>query len=161
MLAIWERVSLRSKLTTLAVALIGLLLAVSSAGTVALLSTYLQQTTDALLLSTANSLRNENPLQLERRVSSGDLALPSLPSDYYIAILDAEGNQFLGLVSASGGGRTVPNFSSLSLDTVISTESTPFDIQVEVQGALDDNWRMVAIPLTRANGSVVVALPTN
>ncbi|SCX08475.1 cell wall metabolism sensor histidine kinase WalK [Candidatus Aquiluna sp. UB-MaderosW2red] len=161
MLAIWERISLRSKLTALAVSLIGLLLTVSSAGTVALLSTYLQQTTDALLLSTANSLRSENPLQLEQRVSSGDLALPSLPSDYYIAILDAEGNQFLGLVSASGGGRTVPNFSFLALDAVVETEATPFDVEVQVEGGLDSHWRMVAIPLTRANGSVVVALPTS
>ncbi len=161
MLAIWERISLRSKLTALAVGLIGLLLAVSSAGTVALLSTYLQQTTDALLISTANSLSGENPLQLERRVSSGDLALPSLPSDYYIAILDAEGNQFLGLVSASGGGRAVPNFSFLALDAVAATEATPFDVAVEVQGGLDAHWRMVAIPLTRANGSVAVALPTS
>lgn len=161
MLAVWERISLRSKLTALAVGLIGLLLSVSSAGTVALLSTYLQQTTDALLISTANSLRSENPLQLARRVSSGDLALPSLPSDYYIAILDKDGNQFLGLVSATGGGRTVPNFSSLELDTVIATEATPFDFQVNVQGGLDSHWRMVAIPLTRASGSVVVALPTS
>lgn len=161
MLAIWERVSLRSKLTSLAVGLIGLLLAVSSAGTVALLSTYLQQTTDALLLSTANSLRNENPLQLEQRVRSGDLALPSLPSDYYIAILDADGNQFLGLVSASGGGRAVPNFSFLALEAVVETDATPFDVAVEVQGGVDAHWRMVAIPLTSANGSVVVALPTS
>ena len=159
-LAGWERVSLRAKLTALSVGLIGLLLSVSSAGTVALLSTYLQQNTDTLLLTTANQLREENPLGLERRVASGNLALPSLPSDYYIAILDADGNQFLGLVSSTGGGRELPNFSSLTLERVVELGGLPFDAEVEgVRGQSD--WRIVALPLTRANGTVVVALPTS
>lgn len=161
LLKAWERVSLRAKLTTLSVGLIGLLLSVSSAGTVALLSTYLQQNTDTLLVTTANSLRMENPARLEARVAQGALSLPSLPSDYYIAILDSEGAQYLGLVSSAGGQREVPNFSSLTLDAVIKTGGIPFDIQVEREGLRDDNWRVVAVPLERAMGSVVVALPTN
>ena len=161
LLAAWERISLRAKLTTLSVGLIGVLLSISSAGTVALLSTYLQQNTDNLLIATANQLREENPLRLEIRVTTGDLTLPALPSDYYIAILDADGNQYLGLVSATGGGRTVPNFSTLTLDAVLELGGIPFDAQVEIMGARDQSWRMVALPLQRANGSVVVALPTN
>lgn len=160
-LSAWERISLRAKLTALSVGLIGLLLSVSSAGTVALLSTYLQQNTDTLLVTTANQLRDENPLRLEIRVAAGDLSLPSLPSDYYIAILDAEGNQYLGLVSATGGGRELPNFSTLTLDKVIETQGLPFDAEVELSNGRDTSWRMVAVPLNRANGSVVVALPTN
>lgn len=157
--AVWERISLRAKLTTLSVGLIGLLLSVSSAGTVALLSTYLQQNTDNLLIATANQLREENPLRLELRVTTGDLTLPALPSDYYIAILDADGNQFLGLVSATGGGRTVPNFSSLNLEAVLETGGIPFDAEVDDGNGDGRDWRMVALPLQRANGSVVVALP--
>jgi two-component system, OmpR family, sensor kinase len=157
---IWERVSLRAKLTTLSVALIGMLLSVSSAGTVALLSTYLQQNTDTLLISTANSLRGENPLRLEARVTQGDLTLPSLPSDYYIAILDSKGDQYLGLVSSTGGGRAVPNFSSMTLDVVLETQGVPFDVEVVTDSIRPDHWRVVALPLQRANGSVVVALPT-
>lgn len=140
--------------------LIGLLLSVSSAGTVALLSTYLQQNTDTLLTTTANQLRDENPLRLEIRVASGDLTLPSLPSDYYIAILDAEGNQFLGLVSSTGGGRTVPDFTNFTLERVIATQGLPFDAEVNDAVGDGQDWRMVALPLNRANGSVVVALPT-
>lgn len=159
-LAAWEKISLRAKLTTLSVGLIGLLLSVSSAGTVALLSTYLQQNTDTLLTTTANQLRDENPLGLERRVASGALALPSLPSDYYIAILDADGNQFLGLVSSTGGGRELPNFATLTLDKVNELGGLPFD--AEVSGSRgESDWRIVALPLSRANGSVVVALPTS
>jgi two-component system OmpR family sensor kinase len=160
-LAAWERVSLRAKLTTLSVGLIGMLLAVSSAGTIALLGTYLQRNTDTLLMTTANELRSQDPLQLEARVSSGNLALPSLPSDYYIAILDADGNQFLGLISSTGGGRAIPNFSNLTIETVLATAGIPFDIEVESSRRSDTQWRMVALPLLMANGSVVVALPTN
>lgn len=159
-LAAWERVSLRAKLTTMSVFLIGFLLTISSAGTVALLSTYLQQNTDNLLIATANQLRAENPLRLQIRVTTGDLSLPALPSDYYIAILDSQGNQFLGLVSATGGGRQVPNFASLSADKVAEIGGIPFDAEVEVAGP-DQNWRVVALPLQNANGSVVVGLPTN
>ena len=159
-LAAWERVSLRAKLTTMSVFLIGLLLIISSAGTVALLSTYLQQNTDNLLIATANQLRAENPLRLQIRVTTGDLTLPALPSDYYIAILDSQGNQFLGLVSATGGGRQVPNFSTLTSEKVLEIGGVPFDAEVEVDGP-DQDWRVVALPLQNANGSVVVGLPTN
>ena len=144
----------------MSVFLIGFLLTISSAGTVALLSTYLQQNTDNLLIATANQLRAENPLRLQIRVTTGDLTLPALPSDYYIAILDSQGNQFLGLVSATGGGRQVPNFSTLTSDKVLEIGGVPFDAEVEVDGP-DQDWRVVALPLQNANGSVVVGLPTN
>ncbi len=144
----------------MSVFLIGFLLTISSAGTVALLSTYLQQNTDNLLIATANQLRAENPLRLQIRVATGDLTLPALPSDYYIAILDSQGNQFLGLVSATGGGRQVPNFSTLTSEKVLEIGGVPFDAEVEVDGP-DQDWRVVALPLQNANGSVVVGLPTN
>ena len=160
-LAGWARISLRAKLTSLSVGLIGTLLAVSSAGTIALLGTYLQQSTDTLLITTANELRTQDPLKLEAKVASGQLALPSLPSDYYIAILDAEGNQFLGLISSTGGGRAIPNFSNLTLETVMATQGAPFDIDVESSRRMGTEWRMIAVPLQLARGSVVIALPTN
>lgn len=157
----WERISLRAKLTALSVGLIGLLLMVSSAGTVALLSTYLQRNTDTLLVATAQSLRDANPLRLEQEVSNGTLSLPSLPSDYYIAILDGAGNQFLGLISSAGRGRTAPNFSTLTSQVVADTNGLPFEVEVENPDGLDTTWRIVAFPMNRANGSVVVALPVN
>ncbi len=157
----WERISLRAKLTTMSVGLIGLLLAVSSAGTVALLSTYLQRNTDTLLIATASTLSSENPLMLDRRVANGDLTLPSLPSDYYIAILNADGQQFLGLVSSAGNKPATPNFSSLTLEVVEETEGIPFEVEVINPSGPDTTWRLVALPLNRALGSVVVALPTN
>jgi two-component system OmpR family sensor kinase len=157
----WERVSLRAKLTALSVGLIGLLLTVSSAGTVALLSTYLQRNTDTLLIATAATLASENPVMLDRRVANGDLTLPSLPSDYYIAILNSDGKQFLGLVSSAGSQRITPNFSTLTLEAVKATEAIPFEVEVDNLRGPNTTWRIVALPLNRAEGSVVVALPIN
>jgi len=157
----WERVSLRAKLTALSVGLIGLLLTVSSAGTVALLSTYLQRNTDTLLIATAATLASENPVMLDRRVANGDLTLPSLPSDYYIAILNSDGEQFLGLVSSAGSQRITPNFSTLTLEVVKATEAIPFEVEVDNLRGPNTTWRIVALPLNRAEGSVVVALPIN
>ncbi len=145
----------------MSVGLIGLLLAVSSAGTVALLSTYLQRNTDTLLVATASTLSSENPLMLDRRVANGELTLPSLPSDYYIAILNEDGKQFLGLVSSAGNKRVTPNFSTLTLEVVEQTQGIPFEVEVNNPTGPDTTWRIVALPLNRALGSVVVALPTN
>ena len=52
----WERISLRTKLTALSVAIIGVLVLVSSLGTIALLRTYLQANVDGQLTSTAATL---------------------------------------------------------------------------------------------------------
>ena len=52
--ALNDRISLRIKLTVMSIALIGLLLTLSSFGTISLLRTYLQENTDTLLTSTAN-----------------------------------------------------------------------------------------------------------
>ena len=121
----------------------------------------LQRNTDTLLIATASTLSSENPLMLDRRVANGDLTLPSLPSDYYIAILNADGHQFLGLVSSAGNKRATPNFSSLTLEVVEETKGIPFEVEVINPSGPDTTWRLVALPLNRALGSVVVALPTN
>ena len=159
--ALNERISLRTKLTTMSVALIGLLLAVSSMGTMALLRTYLQQNTDTLLTSTAATLSNEDPLLLEVRLATHEVTLPRLPSDYYIAYLDSTGNLLIGLVSSANGKNDVPNLSGLSLPYVKATGGMPFEIEVNSKYADKrlGNWRMVALPLSNQGGSVVVALP--
>ncbi len=159
--ALNERISLRTKLTTMSVALIGLLLAVSSMGTMALLRTYLQQNTDTLLTSTAATLSNEDPLLLEVRLATHEVTLPRLPSDYYIAYLDSTGNLLIGLVSSANGKNDVPNLSGLSLPYVKATGGMPFEVEVNSKYADKrlGNWRMVALPLSNQGGSVVVALP--
>jgi len=140
--------------------LIALLLAGSSISTVALLRTYLQSNTDTLLTATASQLRNENPASLEFRMETGLVNLPSLPSGYYIAFVDRQGNLALGLVASGSEARVVPNVSGLDLDFVRSTQGVPFDVEVETENR-DIEYRVIAEPLTRFQGSVVIALPIN
>ena len=157
-----DRVSLRSKLTTLAVMLIALLLAGSSVSTVALLRTYLQSNTDTLLTASASTLKNEDPATLEFRMQRGIVTLPSLPSGYYIAFVDSSGNLALGLVASGSEARVVPNVTGLDLAFVRSTNGTPFDVEVEVESDDRDlDYRVIAEPLTRYQGSVIIALPVN
>jgi two-component system OmpR family sensor kinase len=159
--AINERVSLRIKLTVVSVALIGLLLAVSSFGTMALLRTYLQQNTDTMLTSTASALADEDPLLLEARLATRQVTLPRLPSDYYIAFLDSSGSLLIGLVSSANDKNAVPNLTGLTLPVVTATEGRPFEIDVTSTSGTKNlgTWRMVALSLNNMPGSIVVALP--
>lgn len=159
----WSRVSLRAKLTALSVAIIGLLLVISSAGTISLLATYMQRNTDTILLASAEALSDELPDQISVRVSSGQLTLPDLPSDYYIAYLDPQGNLLTGFFSGSNPNRKFPNLSNFTLSEVTRIAGVPFEIDergVPTAG-IDDSrgWRIVTVPTTGSPGSLVVALP--
>ncbi|MFM6963642.1 MAG: sensor histidine kinase [Micrococcales bacterium] len=158
---LWDRISLRTKLTTLSVGLIGLLLAVSSVGTISLLRTYLQQNTDTLLSSTASTLQHEDPTLLEARLAAHFVTLPRLPSDYYIAFVDARGQLLIGLVSSASGTSDVPNLTKMTASKVLALQGQPFDTEVVGKKVKSDlgTWRMIALPLTSMSGSVIVALP--
>lgn len=162
----WELVSLRSKLTGLSVALIGLLLIVSSFGTVSLLRAYLQQNTDNLLSSTATLLAQENPGLIETKILAKRLNLPRLPSDYMIAVLDARGQTVYRIMATDSSDEELPNLSVLSLDVSASTNGAPFDL--DRTGALGEvtidergSWRVVAQPFRNYGATVVVALPNS
>ncbi len=162
----WERVSLRTKLTSISVALIGLLLVVSSFGTISLLRTYLLQNVDTLLTTTASTLSREDPLTLEARLASKQVQLPRLPSDFYIAYLGADGSLLIGLVASTSDADSVPNLAKFNLPAVLTTQGIPFEIEdlASAESASEKSrgksWRIVAVPLTSLPGSIVVALPT-
>jgi two-component system OmpR family sensor kinase len=162
---VWERVSLRAKLTSLSVALIGILLIVSSLGTISLLRTYLQQNVDTMLTSTATTLSHEDPSLVEARLANRQLTLPRLPSDFYVAYLNVSGNLLIGLVSSTNDSKNVPNLSAFTLPAVLNTRGIPFDADEAGATKLTDpklaGWRLVALPLQDMPGSVVVALPTS
>lgn len=162
----FELVSLRSKLTGLSVALIGILLIVSSLGTVSLLRAYLQQNTDNLLSSTATLLAQENPNQIEGKLLTKRLSLPRLPSDYLIAILDAEGKTIFQVMATDSNQNELPMLGLMDLEMVTASSGQPFDLDRNGNpGDVDidqwDSWRVVAQPLRFAEGSVVVALPNS
>ena len=162
----WELVSLRSKLTGLSVALIGLLLLVSSFGTVSLLRAYLQQNTDNLIGSTATILAQENPSLIETKLLAKRLNLPRLPSDYMIAILDARGNTVYRIMATDSDEDDLPNLSNLNLEITTATAGVAFDLDVngvlgEVTIDEHDSWRVVAKPFRNFEATVVVALPNS
>ena len=162
---VWERISLRAKLTSLSVALIGILLVVSSLGTISLLRTYLQQNVDTMLTSTAATLSHEDPALVEARLANRQLTLPRLPSDFYVAFLDVSGNLLIGLVSSTNDSKNVPNLSKFTIESVLATKGQPFMADDSgSSSSVDPNradWRIVALPLQDTPGSVVVALPTS
>ena len=162
----WEKVSLRSKLTGLSVAIIGLLLLISSFGTVSVLRAYLQQSTDNLLSATASILAQQNPAQIESRLNAKSLTLPRLPSDYLISILDAQGETIYRIMASDASDMTLPNLEALNLEAVFSSAGVPFDLDQhgdlgEVTIDERDSWRAVAQPFRDFEGSVVVALPNS
>jgi len=158
----WGRISLRTRLTVISVGVIAMLLGVSLFGTVSLLKTYLQQNTDSLLIQTASVLALEDPTTVEERLATKAITLPPLPSDYYIAFLDAQGHIYLGLVSSATQNTTVPNLSQFDVISVIATHGTPFTTTLKSAHNSPDEgvqWRLVALPAPHLAGSVVVALP--
>lgn len=161
----WSRISLRSKLTALSVAIIGILLMVSSAGTLSVVKTYLQQNTDTLLTGTAHTLADEDPSQVAFRISARQLDLPRLPSDYFISFLDAYGTEKLYIVSSAQTKSSKPNLTRFTLEAVLQTKGYPFEVDskgIPVAGLVNGSgWRMVAVPTTSYPGSLVVALPTD
>ena len=161
---VWERISLRSKLTTLSVALIGLLLIVSSVGTMALLRTYLHQNQDTVLISTVEVMRQQSPLTVEQDLATRQLRLPNLPSGYYIAFLNASGSLKLAFSSSTAANGQLPNISKFDLQAVLSTKGLPFEVDTNGQFIQENEgagWRLIAAPSQAFPGSVVVALPTD
>ena len=159
----WGKVSLRTKLTALSVSIIGILLIISSAGTVSLLATYLQRNTDTVLLASATALSDELPDQISNRINTGQLVLPDLPSDYYIAYLNPDGSLQVSFFSGTNRNRSFPNLSNFTLPEVSRIAGVPFEINkdgVPIRGVDDSRgWRIVAVPTTSSPGSLVVALP--
>jgi two-component system OmpR family sensor kinase len=162
----WELVSLRSKLTGLSVALIGLLLLVSSFGTVTLLRAYLQQNTDNLISTTATILSQEDPALIEAKILAKRLNLPRLPSDYLIAILDGRGQTVFRIMATDSSNEALPNLAIINFETARATGGQPFDL--DRTGALGevtiderDSWRVVAQPFRNYRATVVVALPNS
>jgi two-component system OmpR family sensor kinase len=158
----WSRISLRTRLTVISVGVITMLLGVSLLGTVSLLKTYLQQNTDSLLIKTAIILAQEDPIIISEKLATNDISLPPLPSDYYIALLDPNGEIYLGFSSAPELKNPVPNLEQFNVVSVVATHGTPFTAELKFKKSTDDKshpWRLVALPSPYQSGSVVVALP--
>ena len=157
----WSRLSLKTRVTATSVIALAIVLAVFVLGTVAFFRNDIQRGTEQTLVESAQVLADADPVTIRERFIAGDIALPALPSDYYIAFLDPNGKVFIGLVSSAIGDRPVPNLSQFKVLSVIALEGKPFTVDI-AKGSKDlpQEWRMVALPLKNLSGSVVVAVPT-
>jgi len=160
---LWERISLRAKLTSFSVAIIGLLLVASSVSTTMLLRTYLQRNTDTMLASATSVLSHEDPANFEMRLASGKLRLPNLPSDYYIAFLDGKATVTLSAVSVATSKQNLPDLSEFTTKYVAASGGHPFE--VDSTNPLDHTkktWRFVAVALTGdPTSSIAIGLPSS
>ena len=160
---LWELISLRAKLTSFSVAIIGLLLVASSVSTTILLRTYLQRNTDEMLHSATAALSHEDPKTFEIRLASGKLRLPNLPSDYYIAFLDSTGTVTLSAVSVATSKDDLPDLSTFTSKYVAATAGNP--VEIESTNAVNHtkkNWRIIALALSSdKNSSLAIGLPTS
>lgn len=157
----WSRLSLKTRVTATSVIALAAVLAVFVLGTVAFFRNDIQRGTEKTLIDSARVLADADPITVRERFIAGDIALPALPSDYYIAFLDPDGEVFLGLVSSAIGDRPVPNLSEFKALSVIALKGKPFTADI-AKGSSDrpQEWRLVALPLKNLSGSVVVAVPT-
>ena len=157
----WSRLSLKTRVTATSVIALAAVLAVFVLGTVAFFRNDIQRGTEKTLIDSARVLADPDPITVRERFIAGDIALPALPSDYYIAFLDPDGEVFLGLVSSAIGDRPVPNLSEFKALSVIALKGEPFTADI-AKGSNDrpQEWRLVALPLKNLSGSVVVAVPT-
>ena len=161
----WSKVSLRTKLTALSVSIIGLLLVISSLGTVALLRTYLQANVDNVLVKTAQVMSDQDPALIRARLATRQIDLPPLPTDYYMAYLGTQGDFVIGFSQSTNPKATVPNFTTLTSDAVKRAGGVPFEIDSRGRPITDLNegsgWRILAVPLTTTPGTFVIALPVD
>lgn len=159
---LWERISLRSKLTALSVSIIAVLLVASSISTTMLLKTYLQRNTDTMLNAAASALSHEDPKTFELRLTTRKFKLPDLPSDYYIAYVNPDGTVMLSAVSVATSKQDLPNLSAFTTDYVSKTGGKPFEIQsTNTAKHTTKTWRIVAVALIgETEGSLVIGLPT-
>jgi two-component system OmpR family sensor kinase len=111
-------------------------------------------------------LSQENPGLIETKLLAKRLNLPRLPSDYMIAVLDAEGETVYRIMATDSSNEALPNLSILSFEIAVATRGVPFDL--DRTGALGevtiderDSWRVVAKPFRNYTATVVVALPNS
>ncbi len=157
----WSRLSLKTRVTATSVIALALLLSVFVLGAVAFFRNDIQRSTDETLVQSARILSDADPLTVRERLRAGDIPLPALPSDYYIAFLDPDGVLFVGFVSSAIGERPVPNLSEFKYLSVIALKGMPITADIaKGSGDKPQEWRMVALPLRDVKGSVVVAVPT-
>jgi len=140
----WNRISLRTKITGVTVLLLTLGLLVAGTGTMAVLRSYLLDEVDSKISSAGDKL--QGTIQYGGTAEDPGCSLPTLPNDYFLAVLDYDGDV---LCNNRVEDAARPIVSSLTLQNVTGTTGA-FTLPSTVVG---DQWRVVAYPVTNNLGT--------
>ncbi len=136
----WNRISLRTKITGVTVLLLTVGLVVAGTGTMAVLRNYLLDEIDTKINAASLNLE-QGSIQLSGTADAPECSLPTLPNDYFLAVLDYDGD-ILCNNRAENSAR--PVVDSLTLQNVVGTTGA-FTLP---STAVGDQWRVVARPVT-------------
>lgn len=140
----WNRISLRTKITGVTVFLLTVGLLVAGTGTMAVLRNYLLDEVDSSIGAAGDKLQGN--ISLGGTADAAECSLPTLPNDYYLAVLDYDGDVVCNnrVLDASR-----PDVSSLNLQTVAGTTGA-LTLPSTVVG---DQWRVMAYPALSDRGT--------
>jgi two-component system OmpR family sensor kinase len=117
----WNRISLRTKITGVTVFLLTVGLLVAGTGTMAVLRNYLLDEVDTSIGAAGDKLQLQGTIKLGGTAGNPECSLPTLPNDYYLAVLDYDGEVICNnrVLDAAR-----PDVSSLNLQTVAGTQTS-------------------------------------
>ena len=147
MLERWKSATLRSQLVAIMMALMLVALAVTGAGTLTLLRSYLEGQVDDKLRAAVESA--------QRQRSFNQLIVPNpvVPTDYTVTIY------YPGATGSNLDGKSNrPDIEEISIEEARERELRPY----QVKGSDDKNWRVVAVNVVdreQRRAVVVVGLP--
>ena len=139
---LWNRVSLRTKITGVTVLLLTLGLLVAGTGTMAVLRSYLLDEVDTKIGSAGQSFQ----IQFGGTAEEPECKLATLPNDYFLAVLTYDGQQLCNNRVAEAAR---PELESLTLQSVASSTGA-FTVPSTAAGG---QWRVVAYPVTNSLGT--------
>lgn len=149
--------TLQVRLATVVVLVLVVGLAVTGGTAWYLLSRSLVQEVDGQLEKVVEPLAQVASRNLLGGLPLSRTETDSLPSDYFVLFVSADGSQQRPWSStASGEPRSAPAIRPLTLDEVLEARGEPFTVS-SLDGS--SRWRVVALPLSSGTGSVSVALP--
>jgi len=149
--------SLQTRLATVVVVVLAVGLAVTGGTAWAVLSRSLVREVDAQLVTVVEPLAQVASHNLLGGLPLTSTATESLPSDYYVLFVSADASFTSEWSStATGQPRSAPAIRPLTLPEVLDRKGAPFTVS-SLDGS--SRWRVVALPLVGAQGSVAVALP--
>ncbi|MFI5732816.1 sensor histidine kinase [Kribbella sp. NPDC051587] len=154
-----ERYPLRVTIVVVLLTLVASALLASAVLSTTIMRGYLVDRIDQQLGQTADQIAHIDPERLPGPQgpppgAGGGPGRRPVPSQFVLKISDPTGTSSGAFGAQLADGEPLPVLPSLTLDQVLARGGEPFDVSAVSGG---DTWRVVAVPLVRTEGSVMVA----